>query len=167
MTEPPRYPVTIEFDVHWAEMDAFGHVEQRALLHVVRVVPHRVISRRSGFKSDAHLPRSGPIVAHIGRRLPRLPVVFPARLVCARARAKIGNTSFSMEYGALAKRSAVGVVRAGQERDREIRLAEAFAIRQRATASLAQPQGWPNSRRPPGPTTCDAARKLDRRCDRR
>jgi acyl-CoA thioester hydrolase len=95
MTEPARYPVSIEFDIHWAEMDAFGHVNNARFFtwfESARVAYFAKIGLRMDVPSEV-----GPIVAHIGCDY-LSPVVFPARLVCAARVPKIGNTSFSMDY---------------------------------------------------------------------
>jgi acyl-CoA thioester hydrolase len=96
MTEPPaRYPVEIEFDIHWGEMDAFGHVNNAR--HFTWFESCRIAYfRRIGLEASG--PSAlGPILAHIGCDY-LSPIVFPARLVCAARVPKIGNTSFSMEY---------------------------------------------------------------------
>ncbi len=95
MNEPTRYPVTIEFDVHWGEMDAFGHVNNArhfTWFESCRVAYFRKIGLRMDGPSDV-----GPIVARMSCDY-LSPVVYPARLVCGTRVPKIGNTSFSMEY---------------------------------------------------------------------
>ena len=37
------FPVTVSFAIHWGEMDAMGHVEPRALLHLVRIRAYRAL----------------------------------------------------------------------------------------------------------------------------
>jgi acyl-CoA thioester hydrolase len=94
MTEP-RYPVRVEFDIHWADMDAFGHVNNARFFtwfESSRIAYFTRIGLRMDRPSEI-----GPIVAHIACDY-LTPVVFPARLVCAARVPKIGNTSFSMEY---------------------------------------------------------------------
>jgi acyl-CoA thioester hydrolase len=95
MTEPARYPVRIEFDIHWSEMDAFGHVNNARYFtwfESARIAYFEKIGLRMDAPSEV-----GPIVAHIGCDY-LAPVVFPAKLVCAASVPKIGNTSFSMDY---------------------------------------------------------------------
>jgi acyl-CoA thioester hydrolase len=95
MAELMRYPVSIEFDVQWSEMDAFGHVNNAR--HFTWFESSRVAYfDRIGLKVDR--PSTlGPIVAHIACDY-FSPVVYPTRLVCAARVPKIGNTSFSMDY---------------------------------------------------------------------
>jgi len=95
MTDPARYPVRIEFDIHWAEMDAFGHVNNAR--HFTWFESCRVAYFMKIGIDMAGPSEVGPIVAHIGCDY-LSPIVFPARLVCAARVPKIGNTSFSMEY---------------------------------------------------------------------
>jgi acyl-CoA thioester hydrolase len=95
MTEPVRFPVSIEFDIQWADMDAFGHVNNARYFtwfESARVAYFAKIGLRMDAPSEV-----GPIVAHIGCDY-LSPVVYPARLVCAARVPKIGNTSFSMDY---------------------------------------------------------------------
>src|SRR5262249_44709333 len=95
MTEPTRFPVTIEFDIHWGEMDAFGHVNNArhfTWFESSRIAYFEKIDVYMGGPSEL-----GPIVAHNGCDY-LSPIVYPARLVCAVRVPKIGNTSFSMEY---------------------------------------------------------------------
>jgi acyl-CoA thioester hydrolase len=90
-----RYPVSIEFDIHWNEMDAFGHVNNArhfTWFESCRVAYFTRIGIRMSGPSDV-----GPIVAHMACDYLR-PIVYPAKLVCAARVPKIGNTSFTMEY---------------------------------------------------------------------
>src|SRR5690242_3740498 len=91
--EPLRYPVSIEFDIHWSEMDAFGHVNNAR--HFTWFESCRIAYfTRIGLRVDGP-SELGPILAHIGCDY-LSPIVYPARLVCAARVPKIGNTSFSM-----------------------------------------------------------------------
>jgi acyl-CoA thioester hydrolase len=92
---PTHYPVTIEFDIHWGEMDAFGHVNNAR--HFTWFESCRIAYfLRIGLRANG--PSSlGPILAHIGCDY-LSPIVYPARLVCGARVSKIGNTSFAMEY---------------------------------------------------------------------
>ena len=99
---PVRYPVTIEFDVHWGDMDAFGHVNNARYFtwfESCRTAYFMRIGLRVGGPSSL-----GPIMAHISCDY-LSPIVYPATLVCGARIPKIGNTSFSMEY-ALWRRDA-------------------------------------------------------------
>ena len=90
-----RYPVSIEFDIHWGEMDAFQHVNNAR--HFTWFESCRIAYfMRIGLNMDGP-SELGPIVAHMGCDY-LAPIVFPAKLVCAARVPKIGNTSFSMEY---------------------------------------------------------------------
>ena len=90
-----RYPVMIEFDIHWGEMDAFGHVNNAR--HFTWFESCRIAYfLRIGLRANG--PSSfGPILAHIGCDY-LSPIVYPARLVCGARVPRIGNTSFAMEY---------------------------------------------------------------------
>jgi len=92
---PPSFPITIEFDIHWGDMDAFGHVNNARYLTWFESA-RSTYFRRIGLRLDR--PSSpGPILAHIGCDY-LSPIVYPARLVCGARVPKIGNTSFAMDY---------------------------------------------------------------------
>jgi acyl-CoA thioester hydrolase len=88
------YPVTIEFPLHWGEMDAFGHVNN------ARFFTWFESSRIAFFQAAG-------ITMETGRVAPILaaahcdylePVVFPARLVVGARATRLGNTSVTLEH---------------------------------------------------------------------
>jgi len=90
------YPVTIAFDVQWGDMDAFGHVNNARFFtwfESCRSVYFVRIRLRMNKPSNL-----GPILASISCDY-LAPVVYPASLVAGTRVTKIGNSSFSMEYG--------------------------------------------------------------------
>jgi acyl-CoA thioester hydrolase len=93
--EPHRYPVSIEFDIHWGDMDAFGHVNNARYFTWFESCRTAYFLRVGlGVRGPSQL---GPILAHIGCDY-LSPIVYPAKLVCGTRVTKIGNTSLSMEY---------------------------------------------------------------------
>jgi acyl-CoA thioester hydrolase len=96
-TAPPAvYPVRIEFDIHWGDMDAFGHANNARYLTWFESC-RSAYFQKIGLRIDT--PSSpGPILAHISCDY-LSPIVYPARLVCGAYVPKIGNTSFTMNYG--------------------------------------------------------------------
>ncbi len=89
------YPVTVEFPIHWGEMDAFGHVNN------ARFFTWFESSRIAFFQAAgiALSPRDAvaPILAAAHCDYLE-PVVFPARLVVGARATKLGNTSLTLEH---------------------------------------------------------------------
>jgi acyl-CoA thioester hydrolase len=90
-----RYPVTVEFPIHWGEMDAFGHVNNARFFTWFE-------SSRIAFFEAAGIPTGRP-----GAMAPILaaahcdyvePVVFPMRLAVGARATKLGNTSLTLEH---------------------------------------------------------------------
>jgi acyl-CoA thioester hydrolase len=90
------YPITIAFDVLWGDMDAFGHVNNARYFTWFESC-RTVYFLRLGLRMDQPSPL-GPIVASVSCDY-LAPVVYPASLVAGVRVTKIGNTSFSMDYG--------------------------------------------------------------------
>jgi acyl-CoA thioester hydrolase len=90
------YPVTVEFPIHWGEMDAFGHVNN------ARFFTWFESSRIAFFRAAGITmqPREGvaPILAAAHCDYLE-PVVFPVRLVVGARASKLGNTSITLEHG--------------------------------------------------------------------
>jgi acyl-CoA thioester hydrolase len=89
------YPVTVEFPLHWGEMDALGHVNNARFF--------------TWFESSriAFFQAAGITLEHRGGVAPILaaahcdylePVVFPVRLVVGARATKLGNTSVTLEH---------------------------------------------------------------------
>ena len=94
------YPVAITLDVHWGDMDAFGHVNNARYFTWFETC-RSVYFGHIGLRVDK--PSSpGPIIAHIACDY-LMPVVYPATLAVGTRVDKIGNTSFTMTYGIFAK----------------------------------------------------------------
>ncbi len=90
------YPVTVEFPIHWGEMDAFGHVNNARFFTWFE-------SSRIAFFQAAGVsldPRDSvaPILAAAHCDYLE-PVVFPARLAVGARATKLGNTSLTLEHG--------------------------------------------------------------------
>jgi acyl-CoA thioester hydrolase len=89
------YPVTVEFPIHWGEMDAFGHVNNARFFtwfESARIAYFQAVGITTQ-RPDAVAPILA--AAHCDYLEP---VVFPLRL-CVGARAtKVGNSSFTLEH---------------------------------------------------------------------
>jgi acyl-CoA thioester hydrolase len=89
------YPVTVEFPIHWGEMDAFGHVNN------ARYFTWFESSRIAFFRAAGiAMERSAPVApilaaAHCDYLEP---VVFPALLVVGSRASKLGHTSVTLEH---------------------------------------------------------------------
>lgn len=92
------FPIAVGFSVHWNEMDALGHVNNS------RYFVWFETARMALFEAiDLQLtgsPRVGPILAHTECSF-RRPVTYPARLIVGTRIARIGTTSFGMDYCAV------------------------------------------------------------------
>ncbi len=89
------FPVTLEFPLHWGEMDALGHVNNIryfAWFESARLA----YFTRMGLRLDPDL-QIGPILASTSCDFLKA-VTFPAKLVAGARVEKIGNTSVQMVY---------------------------------------------------------------------
>ncbi len=89
------YPVTVEFPIHWGEMDAFGHVNNARFFtwfETSRIAFFRAVGIASQ-RQDAMAPILA--AAHCDYLEP---VVFPVRLVVGARASKLGNTSLTLEH---------------------------------------------------------------------
>jgi acyl-CoA thioester hydrolase len=91
------YPVVVEFPVHWGELDALGHVNNARYFTWFESA-RMAMFERVGLEFTG-TPEIGPILAHTSCDF-LAPVQFPARLLVGARIATLGNTSFTMEYGA-------------------------------------------------------------------
>jgi acyl-CoA thioester hydrolase len=90
------YPVTIEFPIHWGEMDAFGHVNN------ARFFTWFESSRIAYFQAVGIVTQRQDAVAPIlaAAQCDYLaPVVFPVRLGVGARATKVGNSSLTLEHG--------------------------------------------------------------------
>jgi acyl-CoA thioester hydrolase len=91
------FPVTVSFPVHWAEMDAMGHVNHARYFTWFESARIALFAR-IGVAADK--PRDvGPILAMASCDFIR-PVVYPATVVVGSRILKVGRTSITMEYAA-------------------------------------------------------------------
>src|SRR5277367_6766506 len=89
------YAVTVEFPVHWGEMDAFGHVNNARYFTWFETA-------RIAFCLQAGITMKGgtevaPILAAAHCDYLE-PVVYPARLVVGSRATKVGNTSITLDH---------------------------------------------------------------------
>ena len=90
-----KYPISVEFPVHWGELDALGHVNHARFLVWME-------SARMAFFETVGLhwqnqPTQGPILANLEVNY-RAPVNYPAQICCRVGVGRIGTTSFLLEY---------------------------------------------------------------------
>ena len=88
-------PVSVEFPVHWGDMDSFGHVNNAVYLRwfeSARIAYFREI--RQEFVTPNGI---GPILARMEIDY-RLPVKFPDTVRCAATVTSLGNSSYRMAY---------------------------------------------------------------------
>ncbi|HMB51728.1 MAG TPA: thioesterase family protein [Thermoanaerobaculia bacterium] len=89
------YPVRVPITLHWADMDALGHVNNARYFTFFETA-RMALFERVGLAA-AGQPEIGPILAHT--RCDFLaPVRYPADLVAGTSIERIGNTSFTMGY---------------------------------------------------------------------
>jgi acyl-CoA thioester hydrolase len=89
------FPVTVSYAIHWAEMDAMGHVNHARYFTWMESARIALFAR-IGILADR--PRDiGPILAMATCDFIR-PVVYPASIVAGARILKVGRTSITMEY---------------------------------------------------------------------
>jgi acyl-CoA thioester hydrolase len=89
------FPVTVSYTIHWAEMDAMGHVNHARYFTWFESARIALFAR-IGILADR--PRDiGPILAMATCDFIR-PVVYPASIVAGARILKVGRTSITMEY---------------------------------------------------------------------
>jgi acyl-CoA thioester hydrolase len=89
------FPVTVSYAIHWAEMDAMGHVNHARYFTWFESARIALFAR-IGILADR--PRDvGPILAMATCDFIR-PVVYPASIVAGARILKVGRTSITMEY---------------------------------------------------------------------
>ena len=91
--------ITLTVHVAWAEMDAFGHVNNTVYLRwfeSARILYFEKLGVATTIASDA---RAWPLLAHSSIDY-RAKVVYPDTLEITARVTKLGNTSFSMAYQA-------------------------------------------------------------------
>ncbi len=94
--EDRYWPVEIEFDVKWGEMDAFNHVNNTVYFKYFEEARIQYF-RSSGFRETTKPLGLGPILAQTGCQF-ILPVQYPDRVKVKAGVSRIGNKSISLDY---------------------------------------------------------------------
>jgi acyl-CoA thioester hydrolase len=92
------YPVVIETDVAWGDMDAFNHVNNTVYFRwfeSARIAYHRKV----GFTGNDGV---GPILAATSCRM-RIPLAYPDRVAIGARIREIGDDRFTMEYAVVSQ----------------------------------------------------------------
>lgn len=89
------FPTIVEFPVHWAEMDALGHVNHARMITWMETA-RIALFERIGLTSVGRT-KQGPILAHISVDY-RAPIHYPATVLSKARVSKIGRKSFTMDY---------------------------------------------------------------------
>ena len=95
-----NFPVEVEFPVHWAELDALGHVNHARIITWMETARINFFDR-IGLGSVGQLT-IGPILANINVNY-FAPIHYPAVVISKTRIAKIGRTSFTMEYAVVSR----------------------------------------------------------------
>jgi acyl-CoA thioester hydrolase len=88
-----KFPVTVEFPIHWGEMDALRHVNNTRYFtwfESARITYFNRVAAGLG-------PEVGPILANTSCDFLR-PLTYPATVRVGARVAEIGNSSLRMEY---------------------------------------------------------------------
>lgn len=89
------FPVVVRFPVHWAEVDAMGHVNNARYFTWFESARMELF-RRVGLEIEG-APELGPILAHTSCDF-LAPVRFPAEIEAGTRIAGFGRTSFTMDF---------------------------------------------------------------------
>ena len=110
------FPVTLEFPVHWGDVDALRHVNNTRYIAWFETARVEYL-RHLGF-GDASLLMGdiGPILAAVTCDY-LIPIHFPATVCVGTKVATIGNTSFRMEHVVERGGCPHEILRSGHERD--------------------------------------------------
>ncbi len=95
----PDWPVTFPVQVAWAEMDAFGHVNNTVYLRWFESARIHFFEQLGMATTVSSAAKAWPILAHSAVDY-RSPVVYPDTIDVAARVTKLGTTSFTMEYRA-------------------------------------------------------------------
>jgi acyl-CoA thioester hydrolase len=93
------YPVVVRFPVHWAEVDAMGHVNNARYFTWFESA-RMALFQRVGLEIEG-TPEIGPILAHTSCDF-LAPVRFPADIEAGARVVGFGRTSFTMEFAVAA-----------------------------------------------------------------
>ncbi|MEO1054895.1 MAG: thioesterase family protein [Bacteroidota bacterium] len=91
-----NYPVKVDIDVAWGEMDAFGHVNNIIYFRYFET-SRMAYFQKTGMLQMMEKDGIGPILAHTSCQF-KTPLVYPDQVTCQARVKKVGNTSFVMEY---------------------------------------------------------------------
>jgi acyl-CoA thioester hydrolase len=103
------WPVAIEVDVAWGEMDAFQHVNNTVYLRWFESA-RIAYFEKAKVVTQAGQAMVGPILARATVDFVR-PVTYPDRLKVEARVASVGNSSFVMHYRATSSRQQAEVAR--------------------------------------------------------
>ncbi|MET0404042.1 MAG: thioesterase family protein [Cystobacter sp.] len=109
------FPITVRFPIHWADMDAYGHVNNGRHFIWFEAARIEYMVRVGLVRPGMQKPEGGdvgPIVAATNAEYLR-PVVFPAELLVGARVTRIGTTSFTMEFAVDDANSGVRYARGG------------------------------------------------------
>ncbi|MDP6363366.1 MAG: thioesterase family protein [Candidatus Poseidoniia archaeon] len=122
------WPVSVEFPVHWGDMDSFGHVNNAVYLtwfESARIAYFREIRQEIATPDGV-----GPILAHMEIDY-HLPVEYPDTVRCEATVTSLGNSSYRMAYrlhsdalGAVAAEGDSVVVMIDYATDRSVPLSD-------------------------------------------
>lgn len=91
-----QFPVVVRFPVHWAEVDAMGHVNNARYFTWFESARMELF-QRVGLEIEGS-PEVGPILAQTSCDF-LAPVRFPADIEAGTRVSGFGRTSFTMEFG--------------------------------------------------------------------
>jgi acyl-CoA thioester hydrolase len=89
------YPVTVEFPIHWGEMDAFGHVNNAR--YFTWFESSRIAFFQAVGIATNRWGKVAPILAAASCQYLEA-VVFPLRVVVGARAEKVGNTSLTLQH---------------------------------------------------------------------
>ena len=102
---PTQWPITMTVQVAWAEMDAFGHVNNTVYLRWFESARILYFEKLGVATTIAPGAKAWPLLAHSSIDY-RAKVVYPDTIEIAVRVTKLGNTSFSMAYRATSQQQS-------------------------------------------------------------
>ncbi len=96
------FPVRVEDNVRWGDMDAFGHVNNTVYFRYFECA-RIAYFEHIGFVARLEAMRIGPIVAATDCRF-RFPLTYPDRVVTAARVHDVGEDRFTMAYRVISER---------------------------------------------------------------
>ncbi len=91
-----EFPIVVEVDVAWADMDYFRHVNNTVYFRYFETARIAYLER-IGFAEEQEVAGVGPILHSTHCRF-RLPLSYPDRVSVGARTAGLGNDRFTMEY---------------------------------------------------------------------